>query len=279
MPDAADRHFLLCPPTYYDVEYAINDWMDINNRVDKALAETQWQELVSVYQGLLGVGLTMLEPVPGIPELVFPGDSIFLLGNQAVASNFRHRERAPEVEPKAEWFAARGLTIHRLPEGMHFEGNAELIRWGSRYLGGFGIRSDAEALEHIGRLLGIEIIPLRLRQPFFHLDVTVLPLNDDTLAYVPDAFEPESCDLVKTLAPNLIPVDMAEARELACNSMVVGDTVVMSTPRASRFAGTLDAHGFTTIQLDLTEFFKAGGGVKCLTLEHYPETEKAAVSR
>ncbi|MBI3158832.1 MAG: amidinotransferase [Chloroflexi bacterium] len=270
MVNAADRHFLLCPPTYYDVEYAINDWMDVNNRADKALAEAQWQELVAVYQRL-GVQLTMLEPVPGIPELVFPGDSIFLYGNQAIASNFRHRERAPEVEPKVAWFAARGFTVHRLPEAMHFEGNAELIRWGDRFLGGYGVRSDAEALAYISQLLDIEVIPLRLKQPFFHLDVTVLPLDADTLAFVPDAFERESCELVQTLAPALIPVNMAEARELGCNSMVVGDTVVMSTPRAPRFAAALEAHGFTTAPLDLTEFFKSGGGVKCLTLEHYPE--------
>ncbi|TAK14711.1 MAG: amidinotransferase [Anaerolineae bacterium] len=268
MADSIERHFYLCPPTYYQVEYAINDWMDLNNKVDHALAEAQWQELYALYQSL-GVQVTLLEPLPGIPELVFPGDSIFLYGQHAVMSKFRHAERDPEVEPKAAWFGERGFTLHRLPEGMHFEGNAELIRWNDRFFGGHGVRSDAEAYPYLSKLLNIEILPLRLKPPFFHLDVLVLPLDSETVAFVPEAFDRESCELIQAEVPNAIPVGLEEARQLGCNSMVVGDTVIMSTPRAPKFAAALEASGFKTIQLDLTEFYKSGGGVKCLTLEQY----------
>ncbi len=268
MRPAAERHFYLCPPTHYEVEYVINEWMNLDNRVDKDLAQKQWDQLHRAYQDL-GVRLTLLEPVAGIPELVFPGDSIFLHGQQAVASNFRHAERAPEVEPKVAWFAERGFTIHRLPPELHFEGNAELLRWDHRFFGGYGVRTDEATLPYLADLLDIEIIPLQLQSPFFHLDVTVLPLNADTVAYVPQAFTRESCERLQDLIPNAIPVDVEEARQLGCNSMVVEETVIMSTPRAPRFAAALQERGFRTIQLDLTEFYKSGGGVKCLTLEHY----------
>ena len=34
--------FLMCPPDYYNIDYEINTWMDINKEPDKKLAEEQW---------------------------------------------------------------------------------------------------------------------------------------------------------------------------------------------------------------------------------------------
>src|SRR6202167_1348321 len=42
---ATTRKYLLCPPEYFAVYYAINPWMDPQRPVDAALAMTQWDEL------------------------------------------------------------------------------------------------------------------------------------------------------------------------------------------------------------------------------------------
>ena len=46
------RTYLMCPPDYFTVEYAINPWMDPSVPVDTKLAVQQWRGLVETYRGL-----------------------------------------------------------------------------------------------------------------------------------------------------------------------------------------------------------------------------------
>lgn len=268
MSDASQREFYLCPPTYFQIEYVINDWMDLNVQADKDLAEEQWQQLLDIYKSL-GVSLNILEAKEGMPDLVFPGDAIFLYGEHAVASNFRHAERAKEVAPRAAWFEENGFTVHHLPKEILFEGNAEAVLWNGKLLGGYGVRSDKEVYPILAELLDIEIVPLKVNPPFFHLDVAVCPLNESTLAIAPDALDQESCEILKALAPNVIEIGTDEANLLGINSMSVDNTVILSTKQAPKFSQSLRDNGFEVIELEMSEFRKSGGGVKCLTLEHY----------
>jgi N-dimethylarginine dimethylaminohydrolase len=272
MPSNRERHFYLIPPTYFSIEYAINDWMDPSNQADKALAQTQWEMLFQSYKDL-GVKVESFEAVPGLPDQVFPGDSVFLYGNHAVLSNFQVPERAGEVAPMRERFTQKGFEIHTMPAGTHFEGNAEAIMWNGKLLGGFGVRSDKAAPEYLSTILKLDLIPLEIKAPYFHLDMAICPLNKNTLAYVPDAFTIESRKRVEALDANLIPIEKEEGLNLACNSMSVNNTVILSTTKVDKFPADLQQAGFNVIALDLSEFAKSGGGAKCLTLEAYPEIQ------
>jgi N-dimethylarginine dimethylaminohydrolase len=262
------RNFFLIPPTYFSIDYSINEWMDPNNQADKELAQVQWESLRNAYVDL-GVEVESFEAVPGLPDQVFPGDSIFVYGKHAVAGNFSVPERAAEVEPMVERFAAKGFEIHRMPEGVNFEGNAEAIFWNNRILGGYGVRSDLSAMKHLGKILNLEVLALEIKAPYFHLDMCVCPLNGEILAYVPDAFTDESRAKIESLGVDLIAIDQDEGLKLACNSMSVDKTVVLSTPNVTKFPKALEDAGFDTLALDLSEFAKSGGGAKCLTLEAY----------
>ncbi len=264
----APRRFYLCPPDHFQIRYAINAWMDVNNPVDPARASEQWQSLYETYRRL-GADVQVLDPEPGVSEFTFPGDSIFLFGDTAVSSRFRHPERDPEVAPMARRFASRGYTVHPLPEGLHLEGNAEAIYWHGQLFGGHGLRSDRAALLHLGTLLDIEVHTFEIREPYFHFDVTFFPIDKSLAAYNPAAFNADGMRLLERLCPDLIPVDEAEARVLACNGISLNHTVVVSTPLARRFIEAVRARGKEVVALDLSEFRKAGGGAKCLTLEAY----------
>jgi N-dimethylarginine dimethylaminohydrolase len=268
-PQRHDRSFYLCPPTYYSIDYAINDWMDpVNAPADRELAQRQWDQLVATYEEL-GLKLTFLDALPGLPDLVFPGDSVFLCGNLAIGGRFRHAERQPEVEPKLEWFAENGFEVTRVPDEIYFEGNAEAVRWNGLLFGGYGVRSDREAYDFLQTIVTTEIVPLQVKRPFFHLDVALLPLNDQLAAYVPTAFEEESLDVLRSRVPELIAVNPEEAQLLACNAIVVDKDVIIGTRRAPQLCEDLSARGFNPIEMELTEFRKSGGSVKCLTLEQY----------
>ena len=46
------RHYVMVRPTYFDVSYAINPWMDPTRPVDRALAMRQWEALVESLESL-----------------------------------------------------------------------------------------------------------------------------------------------------------------------------------------------------------------------------------
>ncbi|MCH7663688.1 MAG: hypothetical protein IH859_07450 [Chloroflexi bacterium] len=68
---------------------------------------------------------------------------------------------------------------------------------------------------------------------------------------------------------NTIAIDSKEAQMMACNSKAVGETVVVSTKQAPKFVADVKALGLNVVELELSEFLKAGAGAKCLTLEAY----------
>jgi N-dimethylarginine dimethylaminohydrolase len=70
MPHATRRSYLMCRPTYFTVEYAINPWMDTGRPVDTARAVAQWERLRDVYLDL-GHDVQLVEPLPGLPDMVY----------------------------------------------------------------------------------------------------------------------------------------------------------------------------------------------------------------
>lgn len=268
MPPATKRRFYLTRPTLFQIEYSINQWMDPQVQVDPQRAQQQWDALHQAYLDL-GAQVEVLDPTPGWPDSVFTGDSIFLYGKQAIASRFRYAERSGEVEPQVQRFEPRGYRVHHLPEGMYFEGNGEAVFWNGRLLAGYGVRSDRAALDFVGSALGVEVVPIHILPPHFHVDTVLCPLDESTLAYVPSAIAPESLEVIRGLGARLIEIDAEEASKLAGNSMSVGGTVILSTMHAPNFTKALEVAGFPVLPLDMGEFAKSGGGAKCLTLEAY----------
>lgn len=268
MPPATARRFYLTRPTLFQIEYKINKWMDTKVQVDLGRAQAQWDALHQLYLDL-GAQVEVFEPSPGWPDSVFTGDSIFLYGKKAIASRFRYAERSGEVAPQVQRFEERGYTVHELPEGVFFEGNGEAVYWNGKIIAGYGVRSDRAALDFMAKTLGVEVIPLHVRAPHFHVDTIICPLSDTTLAYVPTAMDADSQQTIKNLGANLIHIEREEAAYLACNSMSVAGNVIVSTLQAPKFHKALEKAGFEVRPLDLSEFAKSGGGAKCLTLEAY----------
>lgn len=263
--------FFMCPPTFFQIEFTLNKWTNLNARIDPPKAQAQWQTLWDTYH-MLGVELHAVNPEARIPELTFVGDSIFLYGEKAVASHFQFEERMAEVPATNRWFENHGFEIATLPPGVHYEGNGDSFLWRGMLLGGYGIRSDREAYPFLADILGLETVPLQLLDPFYHLDLALCPIDDDTLAYFPGAFSEEAQATLRKLAPQLVAFDDFEVMAFAGNTKVVGDTAVANGNAYPKFVELLTGLGMRVIQVDTSEFNKAGGGAKCLTLEHYRPT-------
>jgi N-dimethylarginine dimethylaminohydrolase len=262
--------FLMCAPRHFEVAYVINPWMEGNvAHADGAAARRQWQALAALLRR--DADVECIAAAPGVPDMVFTANAGLVLEGRCVPSRFRHPERRPEEARFAAWFAAHGFELCPLPEGMRFEGAGDALfdrRLPLLWMG-HGHRTDSAAAGAIAAMLDIDVEALELVDPrFYHLDTCFCPLEGGALLYYPAAFDAASQRRIAALVPPelRIAVDLQDARDFACNAIGIGRRVILN--RASpRLQQALAAHGFTVQQTPLSEFMKAGGSAKCLSMK------------
>jgi N-dimethylarginine dimethylaminohydrolase len=253
-------------PTFFTVDYAINPWMDTSVPVDTDLAVRQWEKLLATYRAL-GHTVELVEPVAGLPDMVYAANGGLVVDGKAVVARFAYPQRAGEAAVYAEWMNSRGFapTYTRHTN----EGQGDLLVVGSMILAGYGFRTDHSAHAEVARLTGGHVVSLELVDPrFYHLDTALSVLDDTTIAYYPPAFSDEARACLQELFPDAIEVASADAFVLALNSVSDGRHVVHPAA-AVGFARQLVEAGFEPVPVDLSELLKGGGSVKCCTLEVY----------
>jgi N-dimethylarginine dimethylaminohydrolase len=261
---AAVKTILMCVPTHFDVSYEINTWMHVDDPVDGALAAAQWRGLRDTYVSL-GYRLESIEPVAGLPDMVFTANGGLAVEGKVMLPRFKHRERQPETERFAAWFRAHGYETC-LPE-HEFEGEGDCLYAAGTLFAAYGFRSSADAHRELGRFFGKPVVSLRLVDPrFYHLDTALCPLTDDTAMYYPAAFDAAGRSALRRAFPCLIEATEADATAFGCNAVSDGERVVLSDGAVELMAELRD-RGFDPIGARMTEFRKSGGAVKCCSLE------------
>jgi N-dimethylarginine dimethylaminohydrolase len=256
---------LMCPPDYYGIEYEINPWMSRGRGSDLATSRDQWEALNQLISAC-GAAIELMDPVQGLPDLVFTANAGLIYGSRVFLSQFRHEARQGETPYDAAWFAAHGFDNVRLPEAMYFEGAGDALFVGETLFGGYIIRSDVRALQWLAAEVSCRVIPLQLVDPhFYHLDTCFCPLSGSAAIVHLPAFDEYGQRAVREHVENLIEVDGAEAARFACNAVVLGKHVILNTG-CPRLEATLTEQGFVPHATPLDEFIKAGGSAKCLTL-------------
>ena len=256
---------LMCRPDFFGIEYEINPWMSMNVQVNHALAIEQWESLVATYKQL-GETIELIEPIQGLPDLVFTANSGVVWNKRVVASNFRHKERRGEEPHWKAWFEGHGFEVHQLPREVFFEGAGDALFVGETMFCGHGFRSDPEAGTMAASLLDVELVPLKLADAhFYHLDTCFCPLNEDTVMFAPGAFDEESVEVIKKRVKNTIEVAPKTASSFVCNAMPIAGHLV-ATPSVAELNGAIQAIGLDPIGLSMSEYMKSGGAVRCLSL-------------
>ena len=260
----------MCAPHHYDVDYVINPWMEGNiHRSSRDLAEAQWDKLYQVLQTYATIDL--VEPQKGWPDMVFTANAGLILGDKVVLSRFFHPERQGEEPYFQAWFESQGYKVHTLPKNLPFEGAGDaLIDRAGRWLwAGYGFRSQLDSHPYLAEWLDVEVLSLRLvDRRFYHLDTCFCPLTDGYLLYYPAAFDTYSNRLIELRVPaeKRIAIDEADAVNFACNTVNI-DRVVVMNKVSDGLKQILAERNFTVVETPLTEFLKAGGAAKCLTLK------------
>ncbi len=261
--------FLLCAPDHYDVDYVINPWMEGNiHKSSRDRSVEQWHKLHEIIKEHAIVDL--VPPQKGWPDMVFTANAGLILGNTVVLSRFYHKERQGEEPHFKEWFLNQGFIVHELPKDLPFEGagDALLDREGRYLWAGYGFRSELDSHPLLAKWLDLEVLSLRLiDERFYHLDTCFCPLTGGYLLYYPPAFDSYSNRLIEMRVPpeKRILVAEADAVNFACNAVNINQTMIMNKV-SDDLKSRLTEAGFNVIETPLTEFMKAGGAAKCLTL-------------
>lgn len=265
------RRYLMCAPRYFAVDYAINPWMDPSRPVDVERALTQWSQLREIY-GRLGHTVEEIEPQPGLPDMVFAANSATVIGGRVLGARFRAAERAAEAEHFRRWFVEHGYRDVTMPAAVN-EAEGDLVWTGRVLLAGSGFRTEPQAHAEAGEVLGVPVVPLALTDTrYYHLDTALFVLSEATdaasaqIAYYPEAFSPDSRQVLAELFPDAVRASAADAACLGLNGVSDGRNVVLPT-EATGLAEQLRIRGYQPIPVDIDELRKSGGGPKCCTLE------------
>ena len=255
----------MCPPEHFAVTYAINPWMDPEKPTDAATAMRQWARLREVYLGL-GHDVRTIEPVAGLPDMVFAANGATVVGGKVLGARYRYPQRAREADAYMDWLRDCGYTEVRTPEHVN-EGEGDIVFTGSTLLAGYGFRSDQAAAAELADLFGLPVVSLRLVDPrYYHLDTALCVLDADTVMYYPAAFDDAGRAAIAEQFAELIEAKDEDAEVLGLNAVSDGLHVVLPV-QASGLAAQLSEHGFEPVGVDMSELLKGGGGPKCCTLE------------
>lgn len=277
-PDSVQT-ILMCPPDFFNVDYVINPWMQSNcGKVDAALAQHQWQNLRDALASC-GRVVTMAAQ-SRLPDLVFTANAGLVYGDIFIPSRFRSTERQGEEPHFKQWFANAGYDIPDWPQDVYFEGAGDALMDRSQALlwVGYGFRSDVAAQWFLAEILQIPVQSLELVDPrFYHLDTCFCPLSDGYTMYFPKAFSAASLAKIEAMVPieKRIILAEADAIEFAANAVELNRQVFLNHASAGLQA-QLFAAGFDVTVCSLSEFLKAGGTAKCLTIKLIEEPYSGA---
>ncbi len=262
------RTYLMCPPTYFDVQYAINPWMDLTTPVDRDRAVAEWERLRATYVAL-GHKVFELDPVEGLPDMVFAANGATVVGGMVLGARFRHPERAREAEAHQAWFQARGYR-RITPATYVNEGEGDYAYAYRAIVAGHGFRTDPAAHNELHDAFGLPVISVKLVDSrFYHLDTALFVIDAFTAAYYPGAFDEDGLIKLQTLFPDLIEASEKDALAFGLNGVSDGRHVIIPDD-AIDLSAQLTHRGYDVIPVEMTELRKAGGGPKCCTLELRP---------
>jgi N-dimethylarginine dimethylaminohydrolase len=262
---ATPRSYLMCPPEYFAVTYAINPWMRPDSPVDPDLAMRQWSTLRATYD-TLGHSVSTIEPVAGMPDMVFAANGATVIDGIVLGVRFKHPERTAEAGAYMSWFRTHGFSSVHEPAVVN-EGEGDILVAGDTVLAGYGFRSDAAAAAELASVFGRRVVSLRLVDSrFYHLDTALCVLDASTAMYYPAAFDDAGRAALASIFDELIEAKDEDAEVLGLNAVSDGRHVVLAA-QATGLIRTLSSRGFSPVPVDMSELLKAGGGAKCCTLE------------
>jgi len=263
--------YLMVEPNHFRVDYAINPFMHLDDQPDPVRTREQWLAVIAAIEAAGGT-VKVLAQLPDAPDMVYAMNLGLALeredsSSHVVLSHMRYPQRRMETPAADAWFEAHGSTRQRIGAegvGAHLEAG-DAFAFGGELIVGYGPRTEELALKHLATELGIAVRGFRITHPgMYHMDLGFCPLDETRAMVCPAAYDEESAAALLDLVPEPLVLTEAEAMTFCANSVVVGRTVVMPAC-PDRVRAQLEAWDFEVVVVEVGEFLKGGGAVRCLT--------------
>ncbi len=209
---------------------------------------------------LMALGLSLIE-LPAddrFPDSCYVEDAAIVVGDLAVVS--RPGAKARRGETKAVEAALKEHKhIQRIAAPATLDGG-DVLQIEDHLFVGLTRRTTATAVKQLQQVLSAtdtEVVPVEVRD-ILHLKSACTYLGEGVLVWRPGHFPPEPFDRYET-----IDVPSREAHAANCLS-VNGCVIVPAGAPLTREA--IESAGFDTMEIDISESRKAGGGLTCSSI-------------
>ena len=215
-------------------------------------ALNQHQNYVSALKQIGGKILS-LPPVNSLPDSTFVEDTAFVFGETAFLCSAKEKSRRNEVESVAKILKDHLKLLQLKPylDGGDILNTPEVI-----YVG-LTSRTDAKAAKFLSKHICKKMVCIPVIKGL-HLKSAVSYLGNNILLISPERVE-------TSVFKNFKWIEVEERDSYAANCLALGNRVIMPAG-FQKVNEKIRQYGFETIELEMSEFEKADGGVTCLSL-------------
>ncbi len=224
------------------------------HRIDCQLALDQHGHYVRALQQA-GARVVILPTLKEFPDSPFVEDTAVIFGREALICRMKAKSRRGEVESVAEE-VGHHRTLIRLSPPATLDGGDVLMTDRAVYVGQ-STRTNEEAVQALADYCGKPCIPVPVHRGL-HLKSSVSFLGGNLLVIDPSSVETSALK-------NFDWIEVDEQERYAANCLTLGKFVLLPAG-FPKVADKIRAHEFTVIEIAMSEFEKADGGVTCLSL-------------
>ena len=224
------------------------------NNIDLASALLQHEGCVKALQEL-GGKVEHLPPQDHLPDATFVEDTAVILHDKILLCPMKEPSRQEEVQSIASVLKTHGDCM-KLDSYATLDGG-DVMQTPDAIFVGLSNRTNLQAITALAKLTSKKVIPVAVTKGL-HLKSAATYLGNNLLIIDPSRVD----------SSNLQHFDWIEvtgSESYSANCLALGNIVLMPTgfPNVSV---KIRAHGLEALELEMSEFEKADGGVTCLSL-------------
>jgi len=203
-----------------------------------------------------GFAVQVIEADSSLPDCAFVEDCAIVLPDAALICRLGAESREREVDAVADELSKYRQAV-RVDQPATIEGG-DAVRFGDRILVGRSCRTNSDGIEELRRLaepMGFAVTECTVHG-CLHLKTACTFLPDGSLLANQDWIDlPRGVEVLR----------VADGEPWAGNILLAGQTIIAAgnQPKTNRL---LRNRGFDIVEVDISEFQKAEGGVTCLSI-------------
>lgn len=256
---------IICRPTYFEIDFAVNPTLDRNLKIDKEKVSNEYESLYSTLDEL-DFDIIEIEQDPDMPNMVYVGDWGFVHDEVFFLAKFKKTPRRIESKFASRLLQRMGYRIETTPNRDYFSG-ADLIKTGDNYYFGWGKRTAVKSQAHLEKFLDKTLIDFKVTDHIYnHLNKCLGPVDDKNVVYYPDAFNMIEHAKVCYHFPNPIDISEEDAKLYATSFIRLGDKILMPKGISEDLRTSLLGLGLEIVEVEVNEYVKGGQGLRSLCL-------------